>query len=120
MLDFEDTVSALVYSIVAERCPGDDHPDLHLRNDVVRFVIGQHGRTPDYLRLPLRLITLVFDAWPVLRRGRPFHSLSPELRAGQIDRWRTSRVAAMRDFVRYFEGLAIFGWYAFRFETAEK
>ena len=120
MLSFQHTVSALVYSLVRDRCADEKHPELFLNNKVVRFVIAQHRRTPDYMRLPLRLITLIFDAWPLPTCGRLFHRLPPENRIRQIERWRASRIGAMRDFIRYYEGLAVFGWYAFYHECGQE
>ena len=112
MLDFQSTVSALVYSLVHERCAGTAPAGWFLENDVVRFVVAQHGRSPDFLRLPLRIMSILFDAWPLLTTGRTFHSLAPDARLRQIVRWRTSRFGPMRDLIRYYEGLAVFGWYA--------
>lgn len=119
VLGFQHTVSALVYSLVSDRCTDQSHPELFLNNKVVRFVIDQHARTPDYMRLPLRLITLIFDAWPLPTCGRPFHQLPAENRIRQIERWRASRIGAKRDFVRYYEGLAVFGWYIFYHEHGQ-
>ena len=98
MLNFQFTVSALVYSLVHERCAGTTPQGWFLENDVVRFVVAQQGRTPDYLCLLLRAVTLVFDAWPLLTTGRPFHRLAPEVRRRQIEAWRNSRLGSMRDF----------------------
>ena len=47
---FEDTVSALTYSLIREH-RGPEFSPLH--NEVVRFVLEQHARVPDYLRVPL-------------------------------------------------------------------
>lgn len=118
MLNFQSTVSALVYSLVHEHCAGTAPAGWFLENDVVRFVIAQQGRTPDYLRLLLRGVTLFFDAWPLLTTGRPFHRLAPEFRLRHIEAWRTSRLAPRRNFIRYYEGLAVFGWYSLRDERA--
>jgi len=117
MVNFQYTVSALVYSLVYDRCTGAETTEPFLDNEVVRFVLAQYFRSPDFMRPPLRALTLVFDAWPLLTRGRTFHRLTSAHRIRQIDRWRTSRIAAMRDFIRYYEGLTIFGWYALRDES---
>jgi hypothetical protein len=118
MLNFESTVSALVYSLVHERCAGAAPTGRFIDNDVVRFVVAQQGRTPDYLRLLLRVVALVFDAWPLLMTGKPFHRLAPEARGRQIEAWRNSRLGPLRNFIRYYEGLAVFGWYSLCEERA--
>jgi hypothetical protein len=110
MLSFPWTVSALAYSIIRERC-GDAGPCFP-NNRVARFVLEQHGRMPDYLRLPLAALTLAFDAWPLLRTGRPFHRLPHERRWRQVLAWKRSALGVRRDLVRFYEGLVLFGWHA--------
>ncbi|HWP65417.1 MAG TPA: hypothetical protein VNO26_05840 [Candidatus Limnocylindria bacterium] len=110
--DFTAAVSALVYSILTERCgmaPDGSGPFRH--NDVVRAVLGQHATLPDHLRQPLRWATLALDASTLVTRGRPFHALEHEQRWPRLERWRRSRLGPVRDLVRFYESLAVFGWY---------
>jgi hypothetical protein len=79
---------------------------------VASFLIGTHARIPDYLRLPLMVLTLAFDAWGVPTAGRPFHRLPLQARAKQIETWRRSRIGPRRDLIKFFETLAIFGIYS--------
>ena len=116
MVNFRHTISALVYSLVNERCADREENRVSLKNEVARFVLAQYLRTPDFMRFALRALTIVFDLWPLLTHGRPFHRLAPKIRMQQIDRWRSSRFGVMRDLVRYYEGLVVFGWYALRDE----
>jgi hypothetical protein len=112
---FEDTVSALTYSLIREhRGPGWSP----LHNQVVRFVLEQHGRSPDYLRIPLLVFTCVFDLAAVVRAGQPFHRLAPERRRQQLLAWRTARLGVCRDLVRFYESLAVFGWTSLALEPA--
>ena len=104
---FEDTVSALTYSLIREH-GGPPHSSLH--NQVVRFVLEQHGRAPDYLRVPLLVFTCVFDVASLARAGEPFHRLTPERRGRQLLAWRTARLGVCRDLVRFYETLVVFGW----------
>ena len=62
---FSATVSALVYSAIDEHCRIAGETDRALNNRVVDFILGQHRRMPDYLRLPLTLLTVAFDLWSV-------------------------------------------------------
>ena len=110
--DFTATVSALVYSIVAERCgdapgSGDGFP----HNRVVRSVLGQYAALPDYLRPPLKWATIALDTTTLVPRGRPFHALEHAERWRRMQRWRASRVGAVRDLLRFYESLAVFAWY---------
>ncbi len=110
MFSFPWTVSALAYSIIRERCAATGQGFPH--NRVVRFVLDQQRRMPDYLRTPLALLTLAFDAWPLPVTGRPFHRLPHERRWRQVLAWKRSRLGVRRDLVRFYEGLVLFGWHA--------
>jgi hypothetical protein len=128
-LSFRLAVSALVKAIIRQRCcPGGDvsengHPEAgdagEALQQVVRFVLKQHARMPDYLRLPLAVLTVVFDAWAIPRSGRFFHRLPQERCWQQILAWKRSRLGFRRDLIRFYESLAIFGWYAEVYESLD-
>jgi choline dehydrogenase-like flavoprotein len=101
-----DTVSALVYSLAGAQAPEDDPSLARPYNDLTRFVLEQQDRLPDYLRSPMRWLTLGFDLAACLRAGRPFHHLAPECRARRVAAWKQSPLAFQRDFIRYYESLA--------------
>ena len=67
---------------------------------------------PDYLRFPIKLVTLGFDLIGVARRGRPFHAQSHSSRWRQIESWRTSPFLPVRDFIRFYESLVLYYWYS--------
>ena len=98
---FHDVASALAYSLV--------HPHentLRLappHNDLTQFILTQHAQMPDYLRTPMKLTALGFDAFGVASGGKRFHRQSPEKRAKQITAWKNSNISFQRDFIRYFE-----------------
>jgi len=112
MISIEYAVSALVYSLLDDRVADVTKYGASLRNQVVRFVAGQYARSPDYMRVPFWILTLVFDAAPLLTHGRVFHRLETDQRIARINRWRNSSFGPLRDFIRYYEGLTVFGWYA--------
>jgi choline dehydrogenase-like flavoprotein len=102
---FDDTASALVWSL-AETQADPAHPALRAPyNDLTRFVLGQHARMADYLRLPLAALALGFDL-SGCAHGRPFHAQMPADRLRQIAAWRDSGAAFRRDLIKYFESLA--------------
>ena len=111
---FEDTVSALTYSLIAEH-GGAAYSPVH--NAVARFVVEQHGRAPDFLRLALALATVVLDASGVLLAGRPFRRLEPARRRGVLGAWARAPLGPCRDLVRFYESLVVFGWTAMREEA---
>ncbi len=67
---------------------------------------------PDYLRLPFRVLTLVFDFWPMPLAGRPFHRLPHNRRLHQIRAWRNSALGFRQNLVKFFETLIVWGWYS--------
>ena len=106
-----DAASALVYSLAgvhAEPARPELQPPY---NELTRFVLDQHARMPDYLRLPLAALTLGFDSLGCARGGRPFHHQPPAIRDRQITAWKNSRTAFRRDLIRYYESLATLGLY---------
>ena len=74
---FEGAVSALCYAFIRAHFgarAGEPGPPW---NNTVRFVLAQHARMPDYLRLPFQVLTLLLDA--SAKRFAP--GLQPESRA---------------------------------------
>jgi len=104
---FQRTISALCYEIGEWHSAGTVRGGLQAPyNDVAEFVAAQWAAMPDFLRLPLRAAT-VFFAWSaVFRRGRFYHQLDPAQRRLQRLAWRSSRVGAFRDLMRFYESLA--------------
>lgn len=109
---FGPTVSALAYSIIRARC-GDTAPLPDERyNRVVRFVLEQHADMPDYLRLPLATLTVLFDGAAMAVAGRPFHALPHERRWRLVGAWSAAPVGFARDLIRFYESLVVFGWFS--------
>lgn len=104
-------VRALAAAILAERWPATGRdPERHGR--VAARALAQADRAPDVMRWPLAVLLHVFDAAPVLRRGRRFASLGLVAQADAVHRWREARVGVLRSFVRYWESVVILAWYA--------
>lgn len=117
MINFESTVSALCYSCIYQR----DREHQFLLNypqkqtpqkQVVEFVMTQRKNMPDYLQLPLLVLTAIFDLWSIVRRGKRFHHLPPTLQLQQIKAWKMSPLKVCRDLMRFYESLSVFSYYA--------
>ena len=61
-------------------------------------------------------MTLGFDAWGIIRAGRPFHQQPHASRLKQVEAWRSSPIGLFRDFIRFYESLVVFGGYSMRRE----
>lgn len=107
---FHDITSALAYSLAQPH-----QRDAALAapyNDLTQFILGQHAQMPDFLRGPMELAAIGFDAQGVLQGGKPFRHQAPAKRARQIMAWKNSGLSFQRDFIRYFESLATLALYS--------
>jgi hypothetical protein len=112
IVSFERTLHALADSIIYERCMNVETGLDHSPGTVSNFLVEQYTRLPDYLRLPFKCLILVFDAWALLYRGRPFHRLSHDQRWLLIQAWQQSPISFFRDLMKFCETLSIFSWYS--------
>lgn len=107
---FERSVRALTDAAVSE------HPGSASRtgvaDDVARFVLQVHAHMPDYLRMSLRVLTLLFDAWSYPTAGRPFHALDRTQRQARIRAWEGSRMEARRSLMGFYRSFIVYGLYA--------
>ena len=71
----------------------------------------------DYLRTPLKTMTLGFDFLGLLGNGKCFHRLSPAARRRQIEAWKNSSTGFKRDLIRYYESLTTLALYSRESET---
>lgn len=112
LVSFEATVFALAETILLEQCAGTASGLTPGHTAAAVFLLKQQARMPDFMRLPLRLLTLLFGAWSLPFAGRPFHRLPLDRRRRQLRVWKTSTYGFRRDLIRFYEILAVFGWYA--------
>lgn len=79
---------------------------------VASFLIEQQMRMPDYLHRPIRILTWLFACSPIVFGGRSFLGMTQEQRCKYLANWKRGRFAMSRDFVRLYEGLAVFAFAA--------
>lgn len=112
---FHSTVSALCHVLVRKGFAGDDAEfSPSVCNDAVRFALAQHAGMPDFLRGPLFLLTVVFGLQAFGKSGRLFHRQTPEARWAHVLAWKSSRLGARRDLIRFYESLTVLVWAARR------
>ena len=109
---FKKTVAAICYSIARARCEPQAGELARRHPDLVRFLIDQQSRMPDYLRVPFRAAVLLFDVAGLVHGGRLFHAQSHDRRWRQIEAWRTAPLSPFRDFIRFYESLIVYHWYS--------
>jgi choline dehydrogenase-like flavoprotein len=108
---FEGAVSALCYAFIGAHFGARAGQPGVAWNNTVRFVLAQHARMPDYLRLPLQVLTLLFVHWSGFPRPGSYRNLDPDRRWRRIERLRRSMLGPFRDLIRLYEGLAIYGFH---------
>lgn len=112
------TVSALAYSVVREECGVADIRGRESElNRVAVFMLAQRGRMPDFLGLAMMVLTLVFALQALFFFGAPFNRLRHEHRWEHVLAWRNSRIGPRRDLIRFWESLAVLGWYSIQEEA---
>ena len=100
-----DIVSALAYTLAAERGDAAIPALAPPHNDLTQFVLRQHARMSAHVRAPLAILTRAFDALALARFGKRFRHLGPEPRARMVAAWRDSPLAPQRDFIRFYDSL---------------
>jgi hypothetical protein len=116
---FTNTASALCYSIIQHCCQSSISPLNFPHNDVVRFVLQQHSRMPDYLRFPIIFLTLFFNFWGIIIMGSPFHRQPHTMRLQQISAWKNARLSICRDLIRFYESVVVLCWQSYQINTLE-
>lgn len=110
-----ETISALTYALIRDACPAHAEAGEFPQNRVSNFIEGQVSRMPDHLRLPMRVLLWAFDWSALPSTGSRFHRLPHSRRKSRIEAWK-SGMGVQRDFVKFYENLAIFGWHVERYE----
>ena len=67
---------------------------------------------PRLLAFGLEAFTLLFAFAGIVYGGKPFFSNPAPARARQWRQWRSHRVGACRDLIRFYESLATLAWYS--------
>src|SRR5438105_1032041 len=102
-----DIISALVYTGVRGHPARSPHGSA---NHVVVFVTAQLSRMPDILRLPLRILTILFDLSGLAVFLRVFRRQSIGQRTTQMALWRHAVFAPFRDLMRFYDSLTTLSW----------
>jgi hypothetical protein len=81
-------------------------------DDVAAFTAACFESLPKPLGMGLKALTTVFGAAGILYGGRFFFRNDASARARQWREWRNHRLAPCRDFVRFYESLAVLALYS--------
>ncbi|MEP6828366.1 MAG: hypothetical protein ABJA10_09865 [Aestuariivirga sp.] len=108
--DFEKCVAAIADTIVRSDVPNFNN--LASIGAVTQFLLKTHANMPDYLRIAFRILTLIFDAWPLATSGVTFHALDVASRSHQILSWKKSRLRPCSGLMTFYGSLTVFSFYS--------
>lgn len=91
-------------AVAARRWVG---PDTDL-DAVLAFVARQHRQMNEVLALGTNALSLAFEAEVVARSKARFADADSAVVAEVLERWSTSRVGRLRDFVRFVDSLVAY------------
>lgn len=94
---FKKTVSAIVYSLVNDKSVN--------KNDAARFVLRQFNRMPDYYKIPLYMLTIVFGVSTIIYKGAFYYSLNNNIRVDILNRLKISKSGILKDYIRFYSSL---------------
>jgi hypothetical protein len=100
-----DYARAIVRAALAS---ADGPPPSAVEDEAYAFVERQLARLPDPLKIPVRAAGRAIDALALRTYRKPFTSLSLPQQRFVLALGRSSRLAPVRDAVRFYESLAIF------------
>jgi hypothetical protein len=107
--DFEKCVAAIVDTLLLQEKSRVKYSEN--MEATLQFLRSTHAGMPDYLRLAFRILTLLFDAWPVLTKGRTFHQLDAPSRLHQLNNWNSSRLSFCAGLIAFYRSLTTFSYY---------
>lgn len=102
---YEQTVTALAARIAEDRL--HDAEQLPPAREIAAGILQQQQRMPDYLRLPIALLTRGFDSAGLVHHGGTFSNASPAAQRRQLQAWRASSLGPCRNLVRFYESLVL-------------
>lgn len=68
-------------------------------------LISRQEQMPDFMRLPIRLLTVCFNLSGLLHGGQLFRHMPDDARTQRILAWKHSRVGLCRNLIRFYESL---------------
>lgn len=74
-------------------------------DEVTDEIIRCQKIMPDYLHVPMWLLTQMFDLAGLPREGSRFRKLQADKQTAQLTAWKNSRLEICRNFVRFYESL---------------
>lgn len=102
-----DIISALVHTRANGNLAKSPHGSLNL---AAILVAAQQARMPDILRLPIRILTMLFDYSGIAFFLCAFRHQAFGQRSAQMAMWRHAAFGPCRDLMRFYDSLIMLSW----------
>lgn len=67
---------------------------------------------PVWLKLPILILTFLFNIFGILSTGRLFYAQSFGQQIKTVDAWQNSPIKLCREFIKFYEKMALFIYYS--------
>jgi len=104
-MSYQSIIHAISSTICNLHLPEQELQALNT-DDIAAGVSAQQKLLPDYLPLPITILTCLFEI-AGLRYGGRFSKRSKESQQRQMLAWKQSRIGLCRNFVRFYESLTL-------------
>jgi len=113
-------ISGLVKVILSNAFGSQSELDPVSQNQTSKILFDKILLMPQFLALPMIILTLLFDWCGILSAKKRFRNQSTNKRNKQYHQWRNSKLAICRDFILFFDRLSLFIYFSNTIKTTEK
>lgn len=113
-------ILGLVKVILSNAFGSQSEIDPASQNQTSKILFDKILLMPQFLALPMIILTLLFDLCGILSAGKRFCNQSTNKRNKQYHQWRNSKLTICRDFIVFFDRLSLFIYFSNTIKTTEK
>ncbi len=103
-MSYADTIIAISEVLSDQHLRDIDEP-MPSSDAIAAEIIACQQNLPDYLSLPMRILTWCFGLSSLPGNWCTFHRLDLSRQFAQLQYWRNSKFGVCRNFVRFYESL---------------
>ena len=101
-------ISSLTYSMISTFHGKSEISDPLILNLTANILYRKVFLMPTFLKVPVLILTVVFDLYGLVTTGVKFHKQSPWRRQNQISQWKNSKLEVFPNFIQFYQTLAVF------------
>jgi len=105
-------VFSLVKSVVVKALGEEALMNMPCLESTSTVLLKKIGAMPIWLKLPILILTFLFNILGVLSTGLFFEVQSFQQQMKTVDAWGNSPIKLCREFIKFYERLALFIYYS--------